>query len=35
MLSGILAARNLVCGENHDLWQINVEQEYQEYVKTR
>jgi protoporphyrinogen oxidase len=33
MLTGILAVRNLVCGEDHDLWRINAEEGYHEYVR--
>jgi protoporphyrinogen oxidase len=33
MLTGMLAVRNLLDGENHDLWQVNAEQEYHEEVK--
>jgi protoporphyrinogen oxidase len=33
MLSGILAARNLVSRDGHNLWQINEEQHYQEQVR--
>ncbi|MHB8864946.1 MAG: NAD(P)/FAD-dependent oxidoreductase [Pirellulaceae bacterium] len=33
MLTGMLAVRNLACGECHNLWQINGEQEYQEEVR--
>lgn len=30
MLTGMLAARNLVLGERNDLWSVNTEQEYHE-----
>jgi protoporphyrinogen oxidase len=30
MLTGMLAVRNLVHGERHDLWSVNVDEEYQE-----
>src|SRR5262249_62404458 len=30
MLTGILAVRNLVLGEKHDIWSINTDQEYHE-----
>ncbi|HEY2990315.1 MAG TPA: FAD-dependent oxidoreductase [Candidatus Binatia bacterium] len=30
MLTGMLAARNLILGEHHDLWKVNTEPEYQE-----
>ena len=30
MLTGLLATRNLVAGERHDLWSVNVDQEYHE-----
>jgi len=30
MLTGILAVRNLVVGEKHDIWSINTDQEYHE-----
>ena len=33
MMTGMLAVRNLVSGENHNLWEINEEQEYQEHVR--
>jgi hypothetical protein len=29
MLTGMLAVRN-ICGEDHDLWSVNTEQEHQE-----
>jgi hypothetical protein len=32
MLTGILAVRNLLLGEHHDLWSVNTEQEYHEEV---
>lgn len=32
MLTGLLAARNLA-GERHDLWQVNLEEEYHEQAK--
>ena len=34
MLTGILAARN-VLGQNHDVWEVNVEQEYHEEVQKK
>ena len=34
MLTGLLAARNAL-GEQHDLWQVNADQEYHEEVTTR
>jgi hypothetical protein len=30
MLTGILAARNHIAGEHHDLWKVNADQEYHE-----
>ena len=30
MLTGLLATRNLLAGEQHDLWSVNVDQEYHE-----
>ena len=30
MLTGILAVRNLVLGEKHDIWSVNTDQEYHE-----
>ena len=33
MLTGMLAVRNLLHGENHDLWAVNAEQEYHEEVR--
>ncbi len=32
MLTGILAVRNLLLGERHDLWEVNTEAEYHEEV---
>ncbi len=32
MLTGILAVRNLMLGETHDLWSVNTDQEYHEEV---
>ncbi len=32
MLTGMLAVRNLMAGERHDLWSVNTEQEYHEEV---
>ena len=32
MLTGMLAVRNLLHGETHDLWSVNAEQEYHEEV---
>ncbi len=34
MLTGMLAVRNMVFGEHHDLWSVNGEQEYHEEVRT-
>jgi protoporphyrinogen oxidase len=34
MLTGMLAVRSMVLGEEHDLWSINAEQEYHEQVRT-
>jgi hypothetical protein len=34
MLTGMLAVRNLILGECHDLWQINGEQGYLEEFRT-
>lgn len=33
MLTGILAVKNALDGEAHDLWQVNAEQEYHEEVR--
>src|SRR5262249_38782542 len=33
MLTGMLAARNVVFGENNDLWSVNTDQEYHEEVQ--
>ncbi len=33
MLTGMLAVRNLLQGENHDLWAVNTEQEYHEEIR--
>jgi protoporphyrinogen oxidase len=33
MLTGMLAVRNAVLGEKHDLWSINTDQEYHEEVR--
>jgi protoporphyrinogen oxidase len=33
MLTGMLAVRNLVLGERHDLWAVNTDQEYQEEIR--
>jgi protoporphyrinogen oxidase len=30
MLTGMLAVRNILYGERHNLWQVNTEQEYHE-----
>ena len=35
MLTGILAARNLLWGEANDLWNVNAEQEYHEEVQEK
>jgi hypothetical protein len=32
MLTGMLAVRNLIYGEKHDLWKVNADQEYHEEV---
>ena len=32
MLTGMLAVRNVLFGARHDLWQVNVEQEYHEEI---
>lgn len=33
MLTGMLAARNIVLEQSHDLWSVNAEQEYHEEIK--
>jgi hypothetical protein len=33
MLTGMLAVRNLILGENHNLWIVNAEQEYHEEIR--
>jgi protoporphyrinogen oxidase len=33
MLTGMLAVRNVVLGERHDLWMVNVDQEYHEETR--
>ena len=35
MLTGMLAVRNLIYGEKHDLWQVNADQEYHEEVREK
>jgi protoporphyrinogen oxidase len=35
MLTGMLAVRNILHGEDHDLWAVNAEQEYHEEVNAR
>jgi protoporphyrinogen oxidase len=35
MLTGMLAVRNVVLGERHDLWAVNVDREYHEAAPTR
>jgi len=35
MLTGMLAVRNLIYGERHDLWQVNADQEYHEEVREK
>jgi hypothetical protein len=35
MLTGMLAVRNILRGESHDLWQVNTEQEYLETIITK
>jgi protoporphyrinogen oxidase len=32
MLTGMLAVRNVILGQNHDLWSVNTDQEYHEEV---
>jgi hypothetical protein len=34
MLTGMLAVRNLVLGEQNDLWAVNTDQEYHEEIRT-
>jgi protoporphyrinogen oxidase len=34
MLTGMLAVRNLVLGEQNDLWSVNTDQEYHEEIQT-
>ena len=34
MLTGMLAVRNLVRGERHDLWKVNTDEEYHEEVRS-
>jgi protoporphyrinogen oxidase len=33
MLTGMLAVQNLTCGEHHDLWSVNADQEYHEEIR--
>lgn len=33
MLTGMLAVRNLIRGERHDLWSVNTEPEYHEEIR--
>jgi len=33
MVTGMLAVRNLVLGEHHDLWSVNTDQEYHEEIR--
>jgi protoporphyrinogen oxidase len=35
MLTGMLAVRNLVLGEKHDLWSVNTDQEYHEELRVQ
>jgi protoporphyrinogen oxidase len=35
MLTGLLAVRNAVLGQRHDLWSVNTEPEYQETIQER
>jgi protoporphyrinogen oxidase len=35
MLTGMLAVRNLVLGQHHDLWSVNTDQEYHEEIRER
>jgi protoporphyrinogen oxidase len=35
MLTGMLAVRSMVLGEEHDLWNVNTEQDYHEEVKVK
>lgn len=35
MLTGMLAVRNILYGERHNLWQVNAEQEYHETIVTK
>jgi len=32
MMTGMMAARNIVFGENHDVWAVNTDQEYHEEI---
>lgn len=34
MVTGMLAANNLVLGERNDIWSVNTDQEYQEEIRT-
>ncbi len=34
MLTGIWAARNIMFGEGHNVWNVNTEQEYLEQIRT-
>jgi hypothetical protein len=33
MLTGILAVRNLLAGERHSLWDVNLDADYQEEIQ--
>ena len=33
MLTGLLAVRNLLYGEDHDLWEVNADREYHEEIR--
>jgi protoporphyrinogen oxidase len=35
MLTGMLAVRNLIHGENHNLWSVNTDQEYHEEIREK
>ena len=35
MLTGTMAAQNLMCGERNDLWNVNADQEYHEEIHDR
>ena len=33
MMTAVLSTRNILLGEKNDIWQVNVEEDYQEEIK--